>query len=30
MNFELVEHVYIVASTPNNYDHNVGYHDIKP
>jgi len=30
MNFELAEHVYIVSSTPNNYDHNVGYHDIKP
>ena len=30
MNFELIDGASIVASTNKNFDHSVGYHDIKP
>ena len=30
MNFKLNNLVELVASTPNNFDHSVGYHDIRP
>ena len=30
MNFELIDGANIVASTNKNFDHSVGYHDIKP
>ena len=30
MNFKLNNFTELVASTPNNFDHTVGYHDIRP
>ena len=30
MNFELYNSTKLIASTPKNYDHSVGYHDIRP
>ena len=30
MNFKLNNFTELVASTPNNFDHSVGYHDIRP
>ena len=30
MNFKLNNFTELVASTPNDFDHSVGYHDIKP
>ena len=30
MNFELIDDAFILAKTNKNFDHSVGYHDIKP